>query len=110
MGALIGPKAGLVLELQPTFGRDLIVQNLGYKAQDGGEIVQVVGSKWQEAKKVIEEWLEKRKAEAAAQSRQRANAKAGSAAGGPGAMGALPPPQNADAGFAPGQGETIHAS
>merc|ERR1740121_1139061 len=72
MGALIGPKAGLVLDLQETYGRELIVQNLGYKAPDGGEIVQVVGSRWKEAKIVIEEWLVRKKAEIAAASRQRA--------------------------------------
>merc|ERR1712083_41061 len=64
MGALIGPRAGLVLDLQKTYGNDLFVQKLGHKAPDGGEMVQVVGTRWKEAKVVIEEWLERKGASA----------------------------------------------
>lgn len=64
MGALIGPKAGLVLDLQRTYGKEIFVQKLGYIAADGGEIVQVVGTRWKEAKVAIEEWLERKKANA----------------------------------------------
>lgn len=63
MGALVGAKAGLILHLQDKYGKDLIVQQLGYKAPDGGEMVQVVGPMWKEAKVDVEVWLEQRKAE-----------------------------------------------
>lgn len=110
MGALIGPKAGLVLELQQQYGKELIVQNLGYKAPDGGEIVQVVGSRWKEAKIVIAEWLERKKAELAAASRQRAKEAQPelgpmSAVAPPAGLGAPPPPPPPGLAGAPWDGQ-----